>query len=225
MNTLKPLGYDPNKKNKSSNTLLILVVFLFLLVGIGFGAFYFRDQLFSQSTTKKYQKAKETTENAPDFSKWQYYQDPDSIYAIRIPPEWSIDQKRNKDNEFMGEVTFMPSEKGKLYGSIKKIHIISAETNDRNIDYPRTQREFDKWFKAENNYKTDNLIKVDTDMIQKNKAVIFLDSDRAPNNGYYLNAWTIVNGINYYISVEGDKKIDIDDIYAFKYLLKTMTFK
>lgn len=218
-----PLGFVPiqNRKKKLWNVVFIV---LGIIAGLGIILHFVlgKQNLFVQKPTEKYREIEKSPQPTPDFSKWQFYQNTAYGISMRIPQEWLIDEKRNGSNKLLGEISFFPSEKGKAYGSVNEITIKILPGTSEGTTLTSAS-EFKEWYDAKADIEKYGLVKVDNEVVDSQNAVIYLDSPNAPTNGYNLTSWFRKENTNYYISVEGSKEIDIEDIFAFKYLLKTIT--
>ncbi len=220
--TIQPLNYTPRRFRKKFPYLKLLALVVVLIICGTSIYFLWTSQLnpLKKDTAETYRQVTQSNRPAPDFSKWQFYQNPDNGFSIRIPPEWMINEKRDSRNNSLGEIMFSPSEQGELYGSINTIIIKNIADGEENKPLT-TKNEFDAWYSSTTK-EEGTITKLDTATIAEQQGVIYLD--KSQEDGYNLNAWFRKDKRNYYITVTGNKNIDDEDIYAFRNLLNTIKF-
>lgn len=151
------------------------------------------------------------------FSNWGTFK---NGYEIKIPENWI------NTSDLNGHAVIERGKNGVPVGSFTKI-VISVSANSQADQQMTNQDDFDKWYSKSNKEVTKEILqKLDNTMIDKEKAVEFVDTsvDVKTQNVWSVVVWIRKNDVNYYINVFGNKKITPTDFKAYDYLIKSFKF-
>lgn len=171
--------------------------------------------LFIVFINRKHSQLVSYTESTMDMSKWHEYKSTALGISLKIPSEWQIDEKRDENNNLL-EVVFRPSKKSTTLGNITFISVSKTPVN------PEEKQLFTVLYNLKNNTQTKEITKIESLVTDEYKRIIYLDDTYSNENRFKLIAWLANDDEAYKVTTIGGGKINIDDIYALKFLLSQM---
>ncbi|HLL61033.1 MAG TPA: PsbP-related protein [Candidatus Nitrosocosmicus sp.] len=226
---------NSTRLTSSSKLPLFILIFVLILTALGTGFYLGRRTsnpepvIHKDYFTPPVVPTAETSNNDPNSS-WKTYENKTLGYQVKVPQDWSIEEREGVFIGAQGEAVFLPpSEKNKpafrTQVAIVKVHD-SQEIKTR-YDL-NTQEQFNQWLKKPaTTGEGQRQFKVGEIKIDRIDAIQFISRTLPgdPTEAFYsLNTWFRKDGANYYIEFGGDEKIVAYHTGIYKQMISSFKF-